>query len=248
MTGAGIAIDAHVHLHDEAGALPLLRTAAANLARSCPQATQAVVMLAERQGFHVFERLRPRLVPTGEPEAMWLDEDRGLLLLAGRQLVSAEGLEILGLATRLELPDGLPARDILAAYREADAILVLPWGVGKWLGRRGRLVDSLLERHPDLLLGDNGGRPRLWRVPRFGGRPLLSGSDPLPIAGSERAVGRFGSIVEGRLPPDMPAAALKALLRDSRTAIRPFGAPASLPRFLRDQSRLRLARRSPLAA
>ena len=55
-------------------------------------------------------------------------------------------------------------------------------------------------------------------------------------------MGGFGSIVEGALSPDAPSASLKRLLRDRATAIRPFGAPAGLLRFVTDQARLRLAK------
>lgn len=240
---ATLAIDAHVHLHDRTSALDILRGAAERLVDGYPDRI-GVVMLAERAGFDIFETLRTILVPTKEPEAMWLDEARRLLVLAGRQIVSREGLEILGLATMARVEDGLPARDAVARLDAEDAILVLPWGVGKWLGRRGRIVDELISGAAPgrLFLGDNAGRPAFWPVPRFARAPLLSGSDPLPLPGSAVAVGGFGSLVRGELSAEEPAASLKQILRDGNRAVTPFGAPAGPLRFVRDQARLRLAR------
>jgi hypothetical protein len=240
---ATLAIDAHVHLHDPASAIDVLRGAGERLVGGHADRI-GVTMLAERAGFDVFETLRPRLLGTCEPEALWLDEARRLLVLAGRQIVSGEGLEILGLATMARIEDGAPAAEIVARLDTEDALIVLPWGVGKWLGRRGRIVDELLAaaKPGRLFLGDNGGRPGFWRVPRFAGKRLLSGSDPLPLRGSAATIGRSGTIVRGKIAMDSPSASLKRILRDGGASVVPFGKAAGPLRFFADQARLRLAR------
>lgn len=240
---ATLAIDAHVHLHDPESAVAVLRGAGERLVDGGADRT-GVAMLAERAGFDVFERLRPRLLATSEPEALWLDGTRRLLVLAGRQIVSSEGLEILGLATMARIEDGAPAADIVARLDAEDALVVLPWGVGKWLGRRGRIVDELLAaaKPGRLFLGDNGGRPGFWPVPRFAGRRLLSGSDPLPLPGSSVSIGRSGSLVRGELAMEAPSASLKRILRDGGASVVPFGNMEGPLRFFANQVRLRLAR------
>lgn len=239
-----LAIDAHVHLHDDAVARNALISAQSRLASIAGQEGIGILMLAERDGFHVFEALRPTLIATDEPESLWLDDGRRLLVLAGRQIISAEKLEILALATPAQLPDGLPAEEILARLDSEDALVVLPWGVGKWIGKRGQLVDRLITtaRPGRLLLGDNSGRPGFWRVPQFAsGLPVLAGSDPLPLKGWPDAIGTFGSIIKGSLPPNNPSAVLKDLLRDPATAIERYGKLANPLNFVFDQTRLRLA-------
>ncbi|CDO35689.1 hypothetical protein [Novosphingobium sp. KN65.2] len=240
-----IAVDAHVHLHDEGDALSTLEAAARNFAQAAPQAQTGVCMLVEREGFAVFRHLRGRLVQTGEAHSLWLDDGRRLLVVAGRQIVSAEGLEVLGLGFSSAMAlERKPAGEIVAAIHAARALPVLPWGVGKWLGARGGLVDRLLQDDPALLLGDNGGRPGFWRVARFSGkRRVLAGSDPLPLPGSSGTIGRFGFLLDGTLPAERPAEALLEALRDPATELTPYGSLASPMRFLRDQTRLRLAPR-----
>lgn len=246
MRSAGlVAIDAHVHLHDERDAASSLQQAVATFSRSAPGAGVAVCMLAERDGFDVFSALRAQLLPTAEAESLWLDESRTLLVVAGRQIVSSEGLEILGLALaeRVVL-EGRPASEIVAALRAHDALPVLPWGVGKWFGPRGRLVDRLLAEEPDLFLGDNGGRPAFWPVPRFGRgiARVLPGSDVLPLRGSASAIGSFGCLVDCDLPADRPAAALRRALLDPAAEPVRFGGLANPLRFAVDQTRLRVCK------
>lgn len=235
-----VAIDSHVHLHSIAGAMEALRIARNRLSRD---GRTGVVMLAERQGFDIFNALRDNLVATNEPESFWLDEEHTLLILAGSQMISAEKLEILALATRARLPDGLPAEQVIAEMTAADAIVVLPWGVGKWLGKRGALVDRLIATaRPDmLLLGDNGGRPGFWPVRQFkSGLSVLSGSDPLPLPGWPGGVAKLASLIDVELAADAPAASLKRALRDPAARIGRMGRLASPIRFVIDQTRLRL--------
>ncbi len=204
-----------------------------------------VVLLAEQQGCNAFESLRARAHPTREAESLWLDNASisPLLILAGRQVVSAEGLEILAQATAAQFSDGEPAEQLLEAMTAAGAIITLPWGAGKWLGRRGRLLDRLLAADLEgaLLLGDNGGRPAWWREPRLMARPVLRGSDPLPLAGEDARIGSFGSMLEGALSRERPAADLRALLRALRQPPPGFGRHVSSLRFVSHQLRMRIA-------
>lgn len=238
-----VAIDAHVHLHDKRGARRALEGAWSTFCRNAPGLGNAVCLLTERDGYDVFSSLRGELVETAEAESLWLDESRRLLVVAGRQIVSREGLEVLALflGARVEL-EGKPASEIVAAIRAHDAVPVLPWGVGKWLGPRGRLVDRLLDGEGELFLGDNAGRPGLWPVPRFGrGIRVLPGSDPLPIEGADSAIGSFGCLLDCDLPPDRPAAALRRALRDPAAELVRFGRLANPFRFAIDQARLRVS-------
>ena len=240
-------IDAHVHLHDPANALGDLRQAAMGFMSVSGGMQPAVAMLAERAGFDVFGLLASQLPATEEDAVLWFQhEHQRLMLVAGRQIVTAEGLEVLALGTREQVADGLPLKSVLARLAAIDALTVLPWAVGKWLGRRGRIIDRCLSHAEpgSLFLGDNGGRPGWWPVPRFdSGFKVLAGSDPLPIAGSAACVGRYGSRVACSLPERYPLRSLKRFLRQADTPIERYGKLASTARFLFDQGRLRLVRR-----
>lgn len=245
-------IDAHVHLHDPSNALADLRQAAAGFAAAGNYAQPAIIMLAERAGFDVFSSLESQLPIAEEREVLWFQHaSQRIMLVAGRQIVTSEGLEVLGLGSRRVIPDGLPLNEVLMRLEEADALIVLPWGVGKWLGKRGRVVDACLAQatasgnRDRLFLGDNGGRPAAWRVRQFeSGFKVLSGSDPLPLTGTASAIGRFGSLIEFALPEEKPLQALKHVLRQPIIDIKHYGRPASIARFLIEQSRLRVDRKA----
>lgn len=250
-----VAIDGHVHLREPKHDADALHAAARNFARwSAVPSRVGVLMLAEAAGEDAFSRLRSGTGPSGrlprratsEPESLWFEVTGWrLLVVAGRQIVTQEGLEVLALATRQPFRDGMPLNDVLAEVRSADAVAVLPWGCGKWLGARGRLVAQALldEGEGRLLLGDNGNRPRVWHEPRLSrGRSVVRGTDPLPLPGQWQQVGRFGSIVPLMPGVDRPAADLRRALRDRAVVLRPFGPHERFSRFLLGQARLRLGR------
>lgn len=244
----GTLVDAHVHLHVPANAISDLRQAAAGFTAVGNGKNPAAIMLVERAGYDAFRLLESQLAPTGEPESLWFEHaGQRLLIVAGRQIITAEGLEVLGLSTRMHMPDGLPVEQVLERLEEADAIAVLPWGAGKWLGRRGKIVERLLSRaRPGhLFLGDNGGRPGWWQVPQFStGIPILAGSDPLPLPGSARKIGCYGSLIGTALSDERPATNLKQALRDPATRIATYGRLTPMFRFIADQARLRMGRKS----
>lgn len=173
-----------------------------------------------------------------------------LLVIAGRQVVTAEGLEVLALATDDTFNDGTPLIELLRHIRASGAISVIPWGVGKWLGHRGRLLSEVLQVYhaPSLFLGDNGGRPVFWRNPphfqmaRKVGIRILPGTDPLPLPREVARVGSFGFILQGPISTSQPAQDLRGLLRDPHLNIRAYGRLQRPYDFLRNQIDIRIAR------
>jgi hypothetical protein len=74
-------------------------------------------------------------------------------------------------------------------------------------------------------------------------RPVLRGSDPLPLAGEELRVGQFGSWLSDVPPTGAAAGAIIAQIRNSGAGdLHDFGASESVSRFLRNQLLLRLKR------
>jgi len=169
-----------------------------------------------------------------------------LVAIAGCQIVSREHLEVLALGTRQQFEDSQPARTLLQKVARAGAIPVLPWGVGKWLGRRGQLVEELIE-DPDLppfFLGDSAHRPTFWPQPsqfrraEEQGVRNLSGSDPLPFPGEVQRAGSFGVVLDGSLNLERPAQDLKQKLLDPSTTFRQFGEGEAPARFVRNQLKM----------
>ncbi len=250
-------VDSHVHVHPGVAAASLLDAAAAHFAAAADGADwTGALLLTESAGCNVFAAWRQAGDLGGGWRASGLEEETALALRgpggarlivgAGRQIRCREGLEVLALGTLEAPPDGEPLAQAVDRARRTAAAAVLPWGVGKWWGPRGRLVARLVaEAEPgSLLLGDNAARPWCWpRPPLFAraaqrGVYTAAGTDPLPFAGEERTAGRYGNRLEDEPDPTRP---VQALLRRLAAAPAPvYGSRESLWRFFRNQAAMQV--------
>ncbi|MBB5716871.1 hypothetical protein [Sphingomonas aerophila] len=230
-----VAVDAHVHLRGDV--TMNLRVAADNFATAGSDV--GAVLLTDSEAVDTFETLYSAGLPHGiceTGEAISLMSQLGIrpvLLVAGCQVVTAERVEVLLIGTRRKLADGLPLEAVLRDAEERDVLAILPWGLGKWVGTRGKLVVKALERHRGVMVGDIPARPRAFRSallshPRRLGRRVLSGTDPLPLPKESNRIGTFGQIVSVKLNPIAPAASLIAALRSPETALETYGRRQSL--------------------
>jgi hypothetical protein len=178
-------------------------------------------------------------------------------LIAGRQIVCREGLEVLGLGTRATFPDGEPMRDVLQRVIALQAMAVVPWGVGKWQGARGRLVAELVRDNPvrPLYVGDNGGRlglasePKQFALARQEKIAVLPGSDPLPFAAQLAKVAGYGFVADTALDEASPFATLRGCVDRQDGTPRRFGRLETPAGFLRSQIAMQIRkRRRPRAA
>jgi hypothetical protein len=243
-------VDAHVHFHDCYGLETFLDGALRNFRKGAAGgAWTGCLLLTEAGDARWFRRWQDgrgagvwTFEPTGEEEALFAVRETGerLVVVAGRQIVSRERIEVLALGRDLELPDGLPLEETLERVRKSGALPVLPWGFGKWWGRRGAAVARVLRQRRELFLGDNSGRlrhglpPALFRRARKLGVLVLPGSDPLPFPRHAGRAGSYGFVLPGSIEESKPA---QDLLRRIRAAGQPrsFGRRVGLARFLRDQ-------------
>lgn len=271
-------IDAHAHFHPRFNASLFLAAALLNLRRSAEHrglgdGWGGVLVLTDGIG----ESGYPRLLE-GAPAAGWQIVPRGphvcdlvadsqtgrqrLTVVAGRQIVTRDELEVLALGAVESVTEGQPLEHTLLDLHGAGALAILPWGFGKWWGRRGRQLEALLRRPPAglvpgrLFLGDNGGRLRWGRTPDLfamahaQGTRILSGSDPLPFRRQQWRVGSHGSWLDldvgspaltGSADAVMPW--LIARLADPATRLHPFGHRRGLVGFAGDQLRMQWRKR-----
>ena len=161
-------------------------------------------------------------------------------LVAGRQIVTRERLEVLALTRDLDVPDGLPVHEVLAEIKRQGAVAVLSWSPGKWFFGRGKIVQDLIDASPPdaFLLGDTSLRPTCWPMPALlrkaaqRGFKIIAGSDPLPLAGEERFVGTYGFTCQAPFDPDQPAASLRRMLSGRSFAPRLVGRRSGALQFL----------------
>lgn len=147
------------------------------------------------------------------------NDGRRMHVLPGRQIVSKENLEVLALNCRYEAEDhAMDLNALMDGIRQAGGNPVLPWGFGKWAGKRGRVVRALLETRKDFMLADNGNRlsgtpmPALLRKGLRRGFDLLAGSDPLPLTSQVGRVGTYGVRASSPVTDAGPAEAFRTLV------------------------------------
>ncbi len=271
--------DAHVHIYQNFDLRQLFRAA---LARAQEVCAPLLLLLSENAGDDYFRCLRrlaeagvltenATLVPqnlrkdllrsvrlhrTAESLSLAL-ADRGasagsVFLIAGRQLISEEGIEVLALCLDPDDPvsansnGSLSAASLAQQVLDAGAAAVLPWGLGKWVGARGTSVAALasnpaLQENSLFLLGDTAHRCWPWPTPRVfrGAVRVLPGSDILPVHGAEHRLARYGFRVAGVFDPERPAFSLLEILRSGQP-IETMGRRESLLSALKEQIRYRL--------
>jgi hypothetical protein len=228
-------VDGHVHFHDCFAWEDFLNAAARNFARAratlgLTSDSPGCLMFAESTNVNQFRDVReqPALmrsagwqVERGSDDcALTLNRGTGetIVVVAGRQIATAEHLEVLALGCADEMPDGRPVRDVIRDVTDRGSLPAIPWGFGKWWGRRGRLVRRLVEDDtlPPFCLADNGGRARAQPRPPLlawaerHGMVVLAGTDPLPLPRQVGRAGSFGFILDGWQTTAAPTAAIRS--------------------------------------
>ena len=189
---------------------------------------------------------------TGEPSSLVAEKDsrESLYIIAGRQIVTSERLEVLAIGMDREYPERLPINEVVELVQAAGALPIIPWGFGKWMGSRGKIVSKLLLKNADtdLFLGDNGGRIRYWTEPeqfetaRDNGIRILPGSDPLPFASEYRRPGSYGLMLNATISRMIPSADIIKHLVDREVTITPYGQREGVLRFMKNQLSMRLVK------
>lgn len=248
-------IDGHVHFHSQAAIGPTLDAAAANFraAGGSPDGWLGGMLLTQAAGERVFESILSPAEIGGwtltaaqeEPETLIARRGGSMMaIVCGRQVRAKDGLEVLALGTGETIPDGLPFAEAVEAVRRSRALTAIPWGFGKWMGQRGRRVESTLRSlgNEALFVGDNRGRLNLLGLPalvRASGRQgfrVLPGSDPFPFAGGYRKVGSFGFFAEVNPSEAAPWRELRAWLMERTDSPQPYGRASGLFDFVFSQT------------
>jgi hypothetical protein len=268
MTGSGtLLIDGHVHLHPSFDPTGFLNAAERNFLRAAKTldggggAAGCLIFTEdprERSFADVLDRLDRagegwKIAPGDEEISAWArrGSEPRILLLAGRQLPTREGLEVLALCSDEAFASREPLEGTISAVRAAGAVPVVPWGFGKWWYGRGDLLRTLVDEGEPrtFFLGDQPGRPRsgprpeLFARARQRGVLTLSGSDPLPFPRHQERAGSYGFAVPLELPGELPGAAVRQALLGLASQPPGYGRGAGLREFLRDQLGMQLRKR-----
>lgn len=256
-------VDAHVHIYDQFSFPMILEKAYENSWHVAHyhghDQFQTLLLLTETAKENWFTHFEDKINGMDlqgwqgrrlehEPAIIFSRGIHRIILVAGYQVATEEGLEVLGLGSTLRAANGMDLETTVEVVIKQGALAVIPWAVGKWLGKRGKKLTRFLKQQsiPGLCLGDNGGRPWCWPAPKLfslmqeRGRPVLPGSDPLPLVHQESQVAGFGFFTQAPISLDSPVSDLKALLTLDNPPISPFGKLESISGFISNQLRLRM--------
>jgi len=221
--------------------------------------TTPILCLTDLKGTHWYSDIRSQAqadlvchwqVEVGSDPASFTigSGEKHIHVVSSRQINSKEGLEVLIIGLIEDIPSGMPIKHYIEEYAEQYAV-ILPWGFGKWLGKRGKIIEELLGdlKQKQVLLGDNGGRPTVWSsVTAFNGAraariAIIPGSDPLPMSNQLSRVAALGI----ELDYDFTSAssltdALNRALKTKGFDSRIYGDHRSLAGVVYDQFALRM--------
>lgn len=228
-----ISLDAHLHIYPQFDPEKTLDMAFQNLQRhsaleSAEMALwEPLVCLTEGSGFNFFQALanndfKSKFTVQSLRECnavrVLLSDKKHLTVIAGRQIKTFEGIEIHLIGDPSSIPDGEPLFGLTETLVAKGHLVVLPWGVGKWLFSKGDLVKDLYNTFPTLILSDNSSRIfscSMIEKARTEHR-LLAGTDPLPFTGEEDIVGSYATLTRTPFDPELPILSLKNMLKEKR--------------------------------
>ncbi|MBW2328241.1 MAG: hypothetical protein JRF04_01215 [Deltaproteobacteria bacterium] len=268
-----IFIDGHVHIHPAFDLDQMLDAAWDNFFQAAKRllgdalSCSFVLLLAEGGKNDLFSTLVARAGERNSSgKSNWefrlteeansvlaIQGEKTIVLIAGRQLISRENIELLSLFCPHVFDDNTYSLGELAErVVDEGGLPLLTWGVGKWFGRRGRVVQDFLAHPPvpAFLVGDNGNRPRFWPYPSLldqaekQGILSLAGSDPLPLAAHALRAGSCGGwIKDVDLDSKKPANGLKEILSSEEVKVLAFGQGPGLLQFTCDQVQVNVQKR-----
>ena len=172
----GIIVDTHVHIYPCYDVPIALANLFDNLSRIGGSADKAVC-LAERYDCHFFDELKRdggrSLGAAYDMEVVAENALRitagavgRLWLFAGRQIVTAERIEILALTVGDVACQGDEARNVVRKILADGGKPVVSWAPGKWFFKRGSVVEAQMREFSpgDILFGDTSLRPLAWKT------------------------------------------------------------------------------------
>ncbi len=258
--------DTHVHIYS---CYPLDRFFDAALQNLSAVATKTnntehttyALLLAETRADTWFQNARDQkaestewqIISHRDDPATVIAEKRNaaIYIVAGRQVITRERLEVLMLCSNRMVNDGLSLRETVYTISKAGGVPVIPWGFGKWSGKRSETLDAFLADDVQIpfFLGDNGGRPGILSEPRQfqcmkkRGLPVLPGSDTLPLPHDLHRVGCSGVQLPGDFSDaENPSERIKQMLMKKPAVIKPFDRRLPFAAFMKNQLLLRLKR------
>jgi len=188
-----LVIDTHFHFYPNFSFEACLDACLTNVKKLGIEKKDLQIMLCftERYDCNFFEKMEyPQLKQISDNLKTLHYKQVPFYFLRGYQIISTENIEVLALGCPERLPDKIfNAAELCHKIQQANAVAVLPWGLGKWLGKRGKIIQSVLDENKNVCVGTTALQPIVFRnmfIKKFTGHVVLFGSDALPMTGEEK--------------------------------------------------------------
>ncbi len=265
MAQTTLLIDGHVHLYPVFDLLKAVENGLENLFLNAKKKNinlndeVPIWLLVERSDTNFFDELSNspekynqgeiKLVKAKDNLTIKVEKEKETILyiLAGRQLVTKENLEVLSLVSDFNVPDKeKPMDEIIQLIRDAGGIPALNWAPGKWFGSRGKIINEQIEKQSpeNIYIGETTMRPTVWLKPKLikkaenRGFRVMAGSDPLPFRGEEKEIGSFGFKIEGEFDPENPAQSMRNIFSDPTKKLTLIGKRNNVFKFSKRQYKI----------
>ena len=265
-----VLVDGHIHIHNCFDLNFLFDSAYKNFRKAAElfnaEHFEGVLCLTENFNVDYFSKLKRmvegnqgqvdslawKFYSTNEPNSIRIlrNQDELIYVFAGRQIVTKEKLEVLAIGLINNIENGKPIDQVLKFVKENNALPIIPWGAGKWIGNRKKIIEELISEYRDdsLFLGDNGNRPYLWMKPSIFKRAEklnirnLQGTDPFPFESEVSKAGSYGLGIEGTIDPQNPFENIKKTVLNLNVPLLHFGKSETTLRFFRNQFLMHLSK------
>ena len=163
-----ILVDSHVHIYNCFDIKRFFDEAFRNFSYYAKKLKLAdkfvgILFLTESSGFNYFNKLQEnsnniiQRLEKGSFIEKKSDENCSLvfetadsnyiIIVAGQQIITKEKLEVLSLGTQQKIESSLSLEETVNKVNNIGAIPVLPWGVGKWLGKRHEILHEFIKKN-----------------------------------------------------------------------------------------------------
>lgn len=180
----------------------------------------------------------------------WNECNLKIIVISGFQIVTKEKLEVLALGTAARIVDGLPIEETISNVNVLGGIPVIPWGFGKWYGKRGIKIKELIEKNrTSFFLGDNGGRsnilptPSQFKLAEANCIKILPGSDPLPFSSEVERPLSYGFLINTDLEVKDPWLFINKIMLNQNFTFEKFGKLTSPLNFIKTQLLMQIKKR-----
>ncbi|MCP5064114.1 MAG: hypothetical protein GY936_16865 [Ignavibacteriae bacterium] len=263
-----ILVDAHVHIQtmydlEEYFDVVFLNFSLAAKEINNAQSWFGFLLLTEVSSINQFEKL-VQLNSIGKKNKYSIQATEGgssltivspnrnkIFIIPGKQIIAKNNIEVLALCTNKKFDENQSIPTTIKEINDENGIAVLPWGVGKWTGKRKEIIENILIEHKNekFFLGDNSGRPTFWSEPdlfKVGNQTnhfVLPGSDALAIPSEVNKTASYGFYIYEIIDDSKPAQSIKNILTNLNKPPICFGILENPFSFLKNQITMQFLKR-----